>query len=223
MSSEKLSSRVGRIIAGGFNAIMDAVEDRTPELVMEQAIREVDAVIDEVQAELGREIANKHLITRKLMDENRRHEELSGQVEIAVKESREDLAKAAVARQLDIEAQIPVLESSVTDCAEREKELEGYVLALRAKRREMKEELAEYRRSRQQASSPAGTTGEGSPSRESRVGKAERAFHRVMERQTGVDSSADPALAVRLAELENLSREHRIAERLAAVKAKTGG
>lgn len=37
-----LASRVGRLIAGGVNAAVDAVENATPIMVMEQSIREVE-------------------------------------------------------------------------------------------------------------------------------------------------------------------------------------
>ena len=49
--------------------------------------------------------ARKHLASERLMEENRKHEDLSEKIEFALKESREELAEAAVARQLDIEAQ----------------------------------------------------------------------------------------------------------------------
>ena len=46
---ESLSGRVGRLISGSFNALIDAVENSAPELVMEEAIRDIDGVVDEVQ------------------------------------------------------------------------------------------------------------------------------------------------------------------------------
>ena len=51
---ESMGARVGRIISGDFNSLVDAVENAAPEVVMEQAIREVDSAIDEVRAELAR-------------------------------------------------------------------------------------------------------------------------------------------------------------------------
>ena len=52
--SESLASRVGRIIAGGFHALVDAVENAAPESVMEQAIREIESAIADVRADLGK-------------------------------------------------------------------------------------------------------------------------------------------------------------------------
>lgn len=221
--SENIATRVGRLVSGGFNAIVDAVENAAPETVMEQAIREVDSAIDEVRAELGKVIANKHLASNRLMEENRKHEEISENVRIALKEGREDLAETAVAQQMDIEAQIPVLESSITDAGNQEKELEGYISALKAKRREMEGELAEFRASRQTTpgTSTAGEKPAGSGT-ESKVERASATFDRVMNRQSGMPGSTTPddrKTASQLAELDELARKNRVQERLAKLKA----
>jgi phage shock protein A len=224
--NENITSRVGRIISGSLNALVDAVENAVPETVMEEAIREIDSVIDEVRAEMGRVVAKKHLANTRLMEENKKHESLTEKIELAVAESREDLAEAAISQQLDIEAQIPVLEATIGDCVTQEKELEGYITALQAKKREMKEELQQFRAAKTAAGSatPSGTgTGSGSTA-ESRVDKASSAFDRVVEKATGVLGStgaSDRETATKLAELDDLARKNRIQERLAAVKNKS--
>ena len=58
---------------------------------MEEAIREVDSVIDDTRAELGRVVANKHLANSRLMEENRKHDGLSENIELAVSEGRDKL------------------------------------------------------------------------------------------------------------------------------------
>jgi len=224
MMSESITSRVGRIISGSLNALIDAVENAVPETVMEEAIREIDSVIDDVRAELGRVVANKHLANTRLMEENKKHEALTEKIELAVAESREDLAEAAISQQLDIEAQIPVLETTIGDCVAQEKELEGYINALQAKKREMKEELQQFRDSRT-ATGVSGTAAKSkSSSVETRVDKASSAFDRVVEKATGVIGSTSPSdrdTAIKLAELDDLARKNRIQERLAAVKNKS--
>ncbi len=50
---ESITGRVGRIVSSSVNALVDAIENVAPAMVMEEAIREVDAVLDEVRAELG--------------------------------------------------------------------------------------------------------------------------------------------------------------------------
>ena len=227
--TSSLASRVGRIISGSMNLLVDAMEDAAPAVVLEQSIREIDQAMEEVRSELGRTVAAKHLANTRLMAENRRHEELSGQIELAVREGRDDLAEAAIARQMDIEAQIPVLEQALSESAEKERELEGYMAALRAKARDMAEELRQWRESRREAE--AATPGSGADGRsgaqnvEAAVRRAEAAFDRVLQRSTGTPSAARSDLGgeQKLAELEALSRQHRIQERLAALKAREGG
>ena len=69
--AETLASRVGRIVSGSLHALVSAVEDLAPDTVMEQAIQEVDAAVDDVRAELGKLLAKKHLASTRLMEENR--------------------------------------------------------------------------------------------------------------------------------------------------------
>ena len=75
--NESITSRVARLMSGSVNALVDAVENASPELVMEQAIREVDSAIADTQAELGQQIAQKHLASKKLIEENNRYEVLT--------------------------------------------------------------------------------------------------------------------------------------------------
>ena len=95
---EAIGARVGRLIAGSVNALIDAVENAAPEVVMEQALREIDGATDEVRVELGKVLATKHLANKRLLEENRKHEELGEQIELAVTQGREDLAEAAIAQ-----------------------------------------------------------------------------------------------------------------------------
>ncbi|MFN7212934.1 MAG: PspA/IM30 family protein [Lysobacteraceae bacterium] len=221
---EAISTRVGRLIAGSVNALINAVEDAAPEMVMEQALREIDGATDDVRAELGKVLATRHLATKRLAEENQKHETLGDQIELAVAQNREDLAEAAIAKQFDIEAQIPVLENAITEAQTQQKELEGYVAALTARRRELEGELQQFRaaqKAAEAAQAAGGAAAGSSPSPARRVSEAETAFSRVMQRAGGVPGSMPSgADAARLAELEALSRANRIQERLAQIKSK---
>jgi phage shock protein A len=191
-----------------------------PEAMMAQAIREVDKVADEVRAELGKAEAAKHLVTTRLNTLNTEHESLSAQVENALKSGREELAKAGVEKQINIEDQIPVLQHSLQDQQERAAELEGYILALNAKKREMQSALEEFIRIR--AAQEQAVTVTGSPGRaQARVDSAGASFDTILGRQTGVAGLAGrtTADAAKLKELQDLERNNRVAERLARIKA----
>ena len=219
--SETLSRRVGRLVSGGFHALIDAAENLTPEAVMNESIREIERAVDEVRAELGKVLAQKHLAAKKMADESNRHEAIDANLQAAVDAGRDDLAEAGIAEQMDIEARLPILENTIADCAAQEKELEGFIAALQAKKREMQQQLQDWRTTQQ--SMGTGKTAGGNGSDLNRIArdaeKSGNAFDRVMGRQNSVHSSTDAAQLAKLKELEDLSRNNRIAERLAALKA----
>ncbi|MFT3817899.1 MAG: PspA/IM30 family protein [Rubrivivax sp.] len=221
--ADSLKTRVARVIAGGVHALIDRIEDQAPEAVMEQALRDADAVVDEVRHELGLVSANRHLAQQQHASLNGQHEKLAGQLDQALAQGRDELARAAVARQLDIEAQIPVLETTLAEYARREAELQGYVAALLAKRREMESALADFRRSR--ATAAAAANGPAATSGAQRIDAVAGAFDRVYQRQTGLSGTARSVSleqAARLKELDDLVRENKIAERMAQLKARAG-
>ncbi len=220
--AETLKTRVGRVIAGGVHALIDKIEDQAPEAMMEQSLREADGVIADVRHELGVVSANRHLTQQQHARLNSQHETLLGQIEQALGQGREDLARAAVARQLDIEAQIPVLETTLAEHVRQETELQGYVAALLAKQREMQEALEAFRKSRAAAASAAATAGAAGSKAEHRMGAVTGAFDRLYQRQTGLsgtDRTATLEQTARLKELDDLVRENKIAERMAQIKA----
>jgi phage shock protein A len=219
--NESISSRVGRIISGSLNAIVDAVENAAPEAVMQESIREIESAIDEVRIELGKVIAAKHLASNRLMSENQKHTDLTEKLELAVQQERDDLAEAAISAQLDIEAQLPVLENTISDNTAREKELEGYIAALKAKKSEMQDELDEYKRLQHELNSTDTLGAASANTINQQVDKASASFDRVMKNATGLSSrlhSQTPASAEKMAELDEMARQNRIQERLAEVK-----
>ena len=225
--ADTLKTRVGRVIAGSVHALLDKIEDQAPEAMMEQSIREADGVIDEVRHELGLLSANRHLSQQQHATLNGHHATLAAQIDEALTQGREDLVSAAVARQLDIEAQLPVLETTLAEQTRQEAELQGFVAALLAKRREMETALAEFRRSRAAAAGPGAGGGGAAPSTaEHRMDKVTGAFDRLYERQTGLTGTARSVglqQAAQLKELDDLVRNNKIAERLAQLKAGRAG
>lgn len=219
--SETLSRRVGRLVSGGFHALLDAAENLAPEAAMNESIREIERAADEVRAELGKVLAQKHLAAKKMAEESNRHEALSGSLNAAVAAGRDDLAEAGIAEQLDIEARLPVLEHTIAECAVQERELESYIAALLAKKREMQQQLQDWRRAQQQSGTGAGGgNAQGSSGIMQEAAKSADAFDRVMSRHNSVHSGSDAAQLAKLKELEDLSRSNAVAERLAALKAR---
>ncbi len=219
-----LTTRVSRLVSGSVNAAIDAIENMSPDMVMEQSIREVEGAIAEVRAELGKASADRHLASKSLANNSAKHDDLAEQITVAVQNERDDLASVAIARQMDLEAQIPVLEQSIAEAAEREKEYENYIDALKGKRADMLDELAAFKA--RQSEQPENTVidASGNPSSahavNQKIDQASAAFDRASGYAADVlgTSSKD---AAQLAELKDLARTSEIEKRLAAVKQKS--
>jgi phage shock protein A len=210
--SENIANRVSRLISGSINALIDAAENISPIVVMQESIREVDSAISEIRHELGQVIVSQHLIQERIDSEQNKFQDLNQQIKVALSENREDLAEAAISKQIDIEAQLPVLKRSLNDDSKKIEELESYISALQAKQREMNEELKRFK----EVSSVASTSTNPTSSASQKVSKAESAFNRVIGINVTSTQHQDSA---KLVELEELTRKNRIQERLNAMKA----
>lgn len=220
--STSLFYRVSKLISGSAHALVGKIENVAPEMVMSEAIRQMDLALDELRQELGKTIANKHIANKRLAEKNDKHVSLAEKIEDSVQSGREDLAKAGIASQLDIEAQIPVLEKAIAEFCEKEKELTSYIQALDAKKREMKEELLALSKQSNASEGSAGQTVNKVAQSQNKAEKAISHFDNIMEKQTGlVGHRHDPHNAKKLQELETFSRENRINERLAAIKSQS--
>lgn len=217
--SETITTRVARIIAGGTHALLDKAENLAPDAIMAQSIREIEQVIAEIRLDLGKAEAAKHLVTAQIAKLQSEHEQLSTQISVAVNQQRDDLAKAAIGRQTDIEDFLPVLQKSLAEQSERSSLLASYITALLAKKRELEQILNDYLATQAE---PNLTTPDqpSSLDQQSRIDNAESAFERVLSRQFGVSGLQMGGLddAAKLKELADLKRNNRIAERLAAIK-----
>lgn len=216
--AETFATRVSRIIVGGAHALLDKAEDLVPEATMAQAIREIEQVVAEVRVDLGKAEAAKHLVLSRMAKLNAEHEKLGEHIDTALARERDDLAETAIGRQADIEDLLPVLQKSLDEHADRSRELESYIVALLAKKRELEQVLNDYQTS--QASQTASPLPGSGSDRQARVDDAESSFGRVLVRQTGV-TGLHAGLhneASQLKELAELQRSNRIAERLVALK-----
>lgn len=220
--SQNLSSRVAKVIAASAHGLLDKWEDANPVAMLEQTTRELQQVTEDVRCELGVVVANRHLVQQQHVRLNHEHTELAQSVGAAIAAGKDDLAKAALARQMDIEAQLPVLESSLVRLAGEEKELSAYVEALMGKQREMQRAVQEFAASRQQALTAMDSRPVKTLHTQARVQAVQDAFDRTLLRQTGVQGLARGATleqATKLHELGEMVRDNQINERLAALKA----
>lgn len=214
MAREGVLARMGRLIAGITNAAIDKAEGTNPVAIVEQAIREIDDAAEEARLSLGQSKAEEYRIkTRRGALETERTG-LDDKIRLAVNESRDDLAKAAIARQIDLESQITALDKALSNVSEDMNEGQQALQAILATRREAEERLSELKRSF--AASNKAEGGLGINPHDNASAQADRAASAVA-RVTGVPKG-EKNQSSELDELDRLHRDHAIAERLARFK-----
>ena len=218
--AESIFARVSRLLSASVEDAVDRMEQAGGEAVMREAIREADRAIDEVKAQLESTMARRLNAARHQKMLAERVNELTGKASFALKEGREDLAEAALSRQVDFEAQAKKLDGVQTQAREEEQRLEHGLSALNARKAQMEEALSAYVISRREAA--LGGDGQARPGRsaEKKVDAAERAFDRAMAGSDGIGFARADAQAInRVAEIDGLQKSATVAERLASLKA----
>jgi phage shock protein A len=215
--AESIFARVSRLLSASVEDAVDRMEQAGGDAVMREAIREADRAIDQVKTELQSTMARRLQATRQQKMLTERAEELTTKAKFALGQGREDLAEAALSRQVDFEAQAQQLDVVQQQAREEEKRLEDGLAALSARKRQMEDALQAYLISRREAA-----LGGDGPARsaEKKLDAAEQAFDRAMTGAGGVGfTRADGDTINRVAEIDGMQRSATVAERLAALKA----
>jgi phage shock protein A len=212
-ATETALKRIGRVIAGMTNLAVDAAENASPDAVLGQAIREIDGAAEEVRTDLGQATAERHRLNARRDQLLHESDELEGRVETALDASRDDLAEAGIARQVDIEAQVNVLDRLIAEVEDRIAQLTQTLDAVAASRREAEQRQRDYQASKMRAETQdVGASAKGGAM--VKVSRAEAAVARV----TGVPPSDGLDGAHALAELADLTRQREVKARLERLK-----
>ena len=100
--SMRLFQRIGDIIAANLNDLVDRFED--PEVMLKQAIREMETMIAEATGGAARAIAGERLLARELADHEQKAARWRARAEEAVSRGDDDLARQAICRAHEHEA-----------------------------------------------------------------------------------------------------------------------
>lgn len=221
--TESVTARVRRLLSGSVEDLVDRMERGSSETVMREAIREVERAIDEAKSAHGHALLKRQQALRHVTLATDKVADLRTKAAAAVQQGRDDLAEAAISRQLDLEAQVPLIQASVDEAAREAKDLEDCVAALSGRKREMEADLNAYRAAAQTAAAASGSSEGAANSKTSRAtertDRAHTAFQRAMSGTAGLaPGSSDPDVHAKLAELDRMQRQSTISERLAALK-----
>lgn len=213
MHTESISTRVSRLAAGLVTTVIEGLEAKAPGAVAEQAIREIDKAASDLKEGLASVLAERKRYEMQRTELLSESDRLDADIRTAMSGGREDLARAGIGRQDDIEAQVASLQKLIADAQVRIDEASAALSAAAASRRDAEERVRIAKRAAE-ANFPAKGVASAvrRPSPQDRIAAALGAVERLTDLPGGAPRGDD------LAELEAFGRQRRIDDRLAALR-----
>ncbi len=217
----RLFQRIGDIIAANLNDLVDRFED--PEVMLKEAIREMDTMIEGATAGAARAIAGERLLSKELSDHQQKAVRWRARAEQGVSRGDDDLARRAIARAHEHEAMAQALLEQQSSAEQTAQALRSQVAAMRAKQAEARRKLASLASRRQlaQTTRVQHEIAGGYSSRTNGFARFEGMRHQIEQAEAQAEAlgelyeSADVSLE---AEIESRERARRIEAELAAIK-----
>jgi phage shock protein A len=145
----QLFQRIGDIIAANLNDLVDRFED--PEVMLKQAIREMETMIECSTGGAARAIAGERLLARDLTDHEQSALRWKASAECSVANGDDDLARQAIIRAHEHEAMAAALFEPRNSAAQSARALRGQIDAMKAKLADARRKLESLSARRQLA------------------------------------------------------------------------
>lgn len=217
MNQHPFATRVKRVVTASIETAVTAAENVSGGALLREAVRELERAEDKLRRERDDLVARRDGAAADQKARKAKAAEMAENARYAIGKGRDDLARQAVAHQMDLEADAERLAAIQGDCTLEIAALDDALAELVARREKMARDVAAAASARSAGTGPAGK-----PTAQSKVDEAVAKANRIFERATGssADPLADPATARGLAEVEAMKRDDAIEARLAALKAK---
>jgi phage shock protein A len=218
--AESLFSRAGRLLAGIAVEAIERAEGNNKQAVVKQAIREIEAAEQEARDDLARERAQEWRLKARQSEIAKEMEALGAQIATAVADGRDDLARAGIARQMDLEAQFEVVGKALEESEDKIETVLTTLRAIMSGLQDAEARLAELKKSEEQEAASKSGSGKRTAGHSTAAAKSAKAS-RAIARTVGVPASMAPSKDID--ELSKLHRDKEIAERLAKLKSESSG
>jgi len=119
-----ISTRIKSILKTQILELLELEVTTSPE---KAARKDIDQALVILRTELGRTLARRHRLKKALPEAQAALLDMAGKVEVAVSHDADDLARAAIARKLELETYITELGEDITTCEAEAKELEKLI------------------------------------------------------------------------------------------------
>jgi phage shock protein A len=217
----QLFQRIGDVIAANLNDLVDRFED--PEVMLKQAIREMETMIESSTGGAARAIAGERLLARDLSDHERNASRWNARAESAVAQGDDDFARRAIIRAHEHEAMAAALAEQRNSAERTAQAVRGQVAAMRAKLAEARRKLESLSARRQLAET--GRVLRGVAVRASQKANGFARFERMDRQIAQAEAEADAlgelyaSAEISLeAEAESREQARRVEAELAAIK-----
>lgn len=214
--AEPLYLRVRRVISATSEDAVDALERASGASVMREAIRQVERALQDLRAEQDAAVAGAAQAKTRQARIRERLADLEEKARFALAKGRDDLAEAALARQVDLEAETKRLRAFEADAARDARRLEENAAELVERHTEMERELAEFELGRGDNSVGDDQAAQRDQAIRRRADRARETFDRMMNSARG---GPGHRIDAQEAEIDALRRGEAVAERLAALRA----
>jgi phage shock protein A len=211
-------SRVSDIANANINALLDKAED--PEKMVRLMIMEMEETLVEVRTSSARMIADKKTLQRKAVQLKQLAEDWEGKATLAIEKGREDLAKAALVEKRSIEEDV---EAVLEEAAEYEVQLEKLSLDIEHLQAKLSDAKARQKSLAMRAQSSRSRLHVRKHLNKEVVDDALARFERYERRLDELEGEVeafDVGSKSLYDQFEELENEDKIADELAALKAK---
>jgi phage shock protein A len=135
-----LFKRISDIISANLNELVEGFED--PEMMLRQAIREMEESISEVTQQTAKAMANEKTLSRELERNRQQVEQWQSRAVAAVEADDDELARRALSRKNEYAKVAAALEDELESACEASRTLRRQLDAMKAKLTEAKRNLA---------------------------------------------------------------------------------
>ena len=213
--AEAVLVRIRRVIETNVQKAVELAERASGPVLMREAVRELERTEDKLRVDRDSADARRDRAADAQRQIKAKLAELDDHARYALGKGRDDLARAAVERQVDLESERDGWASAEAEAKVEARCLDQAIADIAARRQRLAKELA----ATQREAAPRAGAGESVQARVAKaMDRADRMFDRALAERSPV---ADPAeTAVKMADIAALKRADAVDERLAALKAK---
>lgn len=215
--------RVSSILRANVNDLLDHAED--PEKLLNQIIRDMEEALRQADSQVAEQIAQQKMIQNDLDNAKKQADEWSKKAELAVSKGADDLAREALRRANDYQAQITVFQKQLDAQTRAVQELKGKRDQLESKYQDAKRNRdtliarAKRAQAQQQVTKAAATIS--SVDYASDLAHMERRIQEMEARAAAGSEVAEEKASVE-GKIAKLAEDDAVEQQLAALKQKMG-